>query len=1655
LKGLIGKELDDICKAAPSLAKSIYTKFEEGFSKWWEEGGDVVWLSKNAQLWQDVVTHLIAEISDPELTKFVPCGIRFSEQQIQRLCDAIKHNTFLNIVTNCDIRYLLHLKTYQALNKLGYTNSLFIGLKSLKELPKEILKLCHSKRSAALVIDCDCDGNVADILLGILQNSVACEQSLGSSDGNVVETLVEVLKRYERKVIIISTRQQIKLASSVQGELGNINGAYEDNCVVSDLDAESQRQILERTVSFQGTDVTLDTLVGADRLECIKPLVDSEVISILLSDEHKLCVGRQLSDLPTYFVPRVLQHHVYLKEDVLQQTQNAVKFAVSGLQAAELRSYLPVAEKICEFVYDDRERSHSFKIVSDLYTIGFSTELDSMMANNNIIGEETTECDISESRKDNASTISDNFPKFGLSAGQESDKAYKEVREKMKSWDVRYIVLGNDNPERKFGELKSLFANVHWIHVEEGSFLWRDSNCDIDIIRKYIDETKCRNLGIENLMEQSDRTMLLVAEPGMGKSTFLSHMEHEIKNRNKAVWVLRINLSEHTSSFQNLEFEEEYIEKCKMFLWKAAGSSTQCAEKFVKQIFLQALEQKGKMVILLDGFDEISPHYTPKVYTLIRAMRDATSSQIFVSSRLSSRQNLEDVLIKLPFKLQPFDRENQIQFLERYWNKYNKVMKEEYFRKFAKKFLRLCLQNFSDKDGEFTRIPLQIMMLGEAYVKEANEYYSDGELNLPEKFDILQLFNKFWEKKCYIYFREKNEMDQSKLNVMEEKELLFRNHVNAALISLFSLQVSGGLLGAVSDRDWQQAKVFLESDVVETFGMIREVTDGKPHFIHRCFAEYFAAKWFTDNFTTCKDFVSDTLFNSTYEVTRTIFDQMLAKDDKIHRAVLNNDIAAVDELLKNGTDINKTDKGGRTALHLAASYNSPAIQKLLSCQVIKTNIADKVQNWTPLRYADRTKSWKAMDTLLQNGANADDIVLSRPKSGTQECVKEALWECASKGYTGLLEFMLDCGIEVNAVVEVPENIQGKNTLLHIASTYCQLKVMRLLMERTADINIRNAKHDSALHLAALSGSVEIIEMLLDNGVSVDLVNEENDTPLHVSALSGNLEATKTLVEKGAPLNNVNKNGFTPLLWAANKGREEVFRYLTEMGADINVPDAKKNTVLYHAAVSGSVEIIKIVLDKGMCADLKNVHHSTALHFSAFKGNLEVTIALVERGASLNTTTNDGVTSLHLAANNGKLEVFRYLTEMGADINITDNDRNTVLHHSAKSGNVEIIKIILDRGMSVNPTNANDYTPLHFSAIKNNLEPTKTLVERGASLTNASKYVTTPLLLAAKWGNLEVFRYLTEVGADIHARDANGYTTLHYAAVSDSVEIIKILLHKRMSVNLTSACDFTPLHLSAQYGNLEATKILVQSGAAINSTNKFGKTPVNLAAYKVKVEVVRYLTDICADINIPDDYRNTVLHYVAISGSVQIIKILLDKGMSVKLTNAYDLTPLHLSAQYGNLEATKILVQSGAGINNTDTFSKTPMKLAATNDKLEVFRYLTEIGGDINITDDYRNTVLHHAAISGSVEIIKILLDKGMSVNLTNALHFTPLHLSAQHGNLEATKILVQSGAAINSTNKFGKTPLKLAASNGKVEVVRYLEGMGGGINRDSRCCILL
>jgi hypothetical protein len=148
-----------------------------------------------------------------------------------------------------------------------------------------------------------------------------------------------------------------------------------------------------------------------------------------------------------------------------------------------------------------------------------------------------------------------------------------------------------------------------------------------------------------------------------------------------------------------------------------------------KELFKHCCEQnqKVRIIMTIDGFDEISSHYEDTVIHLLQALRQTAVEQLWVTTRTHLRNELEDKLQQLSYTLQPFSEGNQIEFLTKFWNLkawniniHNKE-KEENIRKleiYVTELIKKLDQTISDKEREFTGIPLQCLMLAEIFVEE-------------------------------------------------------------------------------------------------------------------------------------------------------------------------------------------------------------------------------------------------------------------------------------------------------------------------------------------------------------------------------------------------------------------------------------------------------------------------------------------------------------------------------------------------------------------------------------------------------------------------------------------------------------------------------------------------------------------------------------------------------------------------------------------------------------------------------------------------------------------------------------------------------------------------------------------------------------------------
>lgn len=177
---------------------------------------------------------------------------------------------------------------------------------------------------------------------------------------------------------------------------------------------------------------------------------------------------------------------------------------------------------------------------------------------------------------------------------------------------------------------------------------------------------------------------------------------------------------------------------------------------------------------------------------------------------------------------------------------------------------------------------------------------------------------------------------------------------------------------------------------------------------------------------------------------------------------------------------------------------------------------------------------------------------------------------------------LAAGADVNA------KEWGDQTVLMVATKYCNLKMVQLLLDRGANIEAQANDGETALMLAAKKGSpfparegrsgyTEILMTLLKQGARVNVRDAKGKSALYWAAAYGHADHVKLLLAKGADVNVVGIDvPWTPLISASYYGHTEVVRLLLQARADTLVRDRDGQTALSYASQQGHTEIARLL-----------------------------------------------------------------------------------------------------------------------------------------------------------------------------------------------------------------------------------------------------------------------------------------------------------------------------------------------------------------------------------------------------------------------------------------------------------------------------------------------
>jgi len=162
-----------------------------------------------------------------------------------------------------------------------------------------------------------------------------------------------------------------------------------------------------------------------------------------------------------------------------------------------------------------------------------------------------------------------------------------------------------------------------------------------------------------------------------------------------------------------------------------------------------------------------------------------------------------------------------------------------------------------------------------------------------------------------------------------------------------------------------------------------------------------------------------------------------------------------------------------------------------------------------------------------------------------------------------------------------------------------------------DFAFRHTDGRTALLEASYWGQPEVVKLLLEKGADVNAKDEAGHTAVIDAAQAGHPDIVALLLGKGADANAKAKEGRTALMEAASGGQVDAMQALLTGGADVRAKNDEGRTALMLAAYFGQTKACQVLLDKGANVDEKDKKGYVALDF-AKSGNHKDTVEVLSK-----------------------------------------------------------------------------------------------------------------------------------------------------------------------------------------------------------------------------------------------------------------------------------------------------------------------------------------------------------------------------------------------------------------------------------------------------------
>jgi len=315
------------------------------------------------------------------------------------------------------------------------------------------------------------------------------------------------------------------------------------------------------------------------------------------------------------------------------------------------------------------------------------------------------------------------------------------------------------------------------------------------------------------------------------------------------------------------------------------------------------------------------------------------------------------------------------------------------------------------------------------------------------------------------------------------------------------------------------------------------------------------------------------------------------------------------------------------------------------------------------------------DTLLVDWPDADKACVELHPEAAGALL---LWAVAKVKELDVLRLLLERAAEVDTMTN------GGWTSLMLAIDTDQKEIAHFLLESAADLNVRSADTGrTALMLAVASDRADLARSLIERAADLNVVDRcSGKTALVLAVEQSHLDIVGLLMERRAVLDVKRYDGKTPLMLAAKGGHTELACSLVQAGAKLDTRNDDGCTAMLEAAMSGDWKTVVALVE--FAANIEERHFQngkSALMLASMAGHQQAVECLLTRRAILDACSGCGETPLIMAAVADQWHIVQLLAERRADLETMDKDGGSALVLAAKTGNMAMVDLLADLGAS--------------------------------------------------------------------------------------------------------------------------------------------------------------------------------------------------------------------------------------------------------------------------------------------------------------------------------------------------------------------------------------